>query len=57
MIVCSKEAVKNAKKMFMKQFKCDDVDPLNEYAGNAIDCTTDDSLKFTQPVLTQSYVY
>ena len=53
----SKEAAKNAKKMFMKQFKCDDVDPLNEYAGNAIDCTTNDNLKFTQPVLTQSYVY
>ena len=27
------------------------MDPLNEYAGNVIDFTTDDNLKFTQPVL------
>ena len=56
MIVGSKEAVKNVKNMFMKEFECDDVGPLKEYVGNAIEYTADGGLKFTQPVLTQSYI-
>ena len=56
MIVGSKEAVKNVKKMFMEQFECDDVGPLNEYVGNALEYTADGGLKFTQPVPTQSYI-
>ena len=52
----SNEAVKNVKNMFMEQFDCDDVGPLNEYVGNAIEYTADGGLKFTQPDLTQSYI-
>ena len=37
LIVGSKEAVKNVKNVFMKQFDCNDVGPLNEYVGNAIE--------------------
>ena len=40
----------------MKQFECDDVGPLKEYVGNAIEYMANWGLKFTQPVLTQSYI-
>ena len=40
----------------MKQFDCNDVGPLKQYVGNAIEYTANGGLKFTQPVLTQSYI-
>ena len=49
MIIVSKEAVIKTKNMFMEQFNCDDVGPLNGYVGNTIERTADDGLKFTQP--------
>ena len=42
--------------MFMKQFDCGDVGLLKEYVGNVIVYMADGGLKFTQPVLTQSYI-
>ena len=41
LIVGSKEAARNVKNMFMQQFDCDDVGPLNEYVGNAIEYTAE----------------
>ena len=55
-IVGSKEADKNVKNMFMKQFNCDDVGSSNEYEGNIIEYTADGGVKFTHAVLTQSYI-
>ena len=56
LIVGPKTGVKRSKSMMMKLFKCDEVGPLQEYVGCKIDYKPEEgSLKFTQPVLLQSY--
>ena len=46
--------VEKCKKEFMSKLECDDVGELNEYVGCKIE-RTNDSMKFTQPVLLQSF--
>ena len=41
---------------FQRQFDCDDVGPVEEYVGYRIERNEKDrSIRFTQPVLLQSY--
>ncbi len=54
LIIKSKKAVEKAKKMLMQKFDCKDCGDLEEYVGCRIERTAN-SLKFTQPVLIQSY--
>ena len=56
--VCDKEqAVKEAKAKLMEEFDCDDIGPLEEYVGCKIQYNKEEGwLKFTQPVLVQSFV-
>jgi hypothetical protein len=50
------EVVSNKEKM-MDRFECDEVGELREYIGCKVDCDDHKGrLKFTQPVLLQSYV-
>jgi hypothetical protein len=49
-----KRAEEAAKEQMKIQFECDDLGELNEYVGCKID-RNEDSVKFTQPVLIQSY--
>jgi hypothetical protein len=54
LIVGSKKAVEKAKKDIMERFECKDCGDLEEYVGCTV-VRTENSLKFTQPVLMQSY--
>jgi hypothetical protein len=49
-----KRAVEAAKEQMKSRFECDDLGELNEYVGFKIDID-EDSVKFTQPALIQSY--
>ena len=50
----NKEIVMKEKKGFMNRFDCVDVEELKEYVGCKIE-RKDDSIRFTQPVLNQSF--
>jgi hypothetical protein len=54
LIIGSKKAVEKTKKDIMKTFDCKDCGDIEEYVGCKI-VRTKNSLKFTQPVLMQSY--
>ena len=54
LIVGSPKAVEELKKELMDRFPCEDCGELDEYVGCKI-TRTDTSLKFTQPVLLQSF--
>ncbi len=54
LIIGSKKAVKITKKDIMDRFDCKDCGDIEEYVGCKI-ARTKNSLKFTQPVLMQSY--
>jgi hypothetical protein len=54
LIIGSKKAVEKAKKELMHRFSCKDCGDLEEYVGCKIERTAN-SLKFTQPVLIQSF--
>ena len=43
------------KKELLKQFKCDDCGPMNEYVGCTIEKRESGGIKFLQKVLLQSY--
>jgi hypothetical protein len=47
-------AVEAAKEKMKSRFECDDLGELNKYVGCKID-SDEDYVKFTQPVLIQSY--
>ena len=47
--------VPDLKKELMKQFKCEDCGPMNEYIGCAIETRKSGGIKFPQKVLLQSY--
>ena len=55
LIVGSEEAVTQVKKDLMDRFDCEDCGDLDEYVGCKITRLGNDALKFTQPVLLQSY--
>jgi hypothetical protein len=54
LVAGDKRAVEAVKEKMKSRFDCDDLGELNEYMGCKID-RNEDSLKFTQPVLIQSY--
>jgi hypothetical protein len=54
LVAGDKRAVEAAKEPMKSRFECDDLGELNEYVGCKID-RNEDSVKFTQPVLIQSY--
>jgi hypothetical protein len=54
LIIGSKKAVEKTKKDIMERFDCKDCGDIEEYMGSKI-VRTKNSLKFTQPVLMQSY--
>jgi hypothetical protein len=54
LIIGSKKVVEKAKKDLIARFDCKDCGDLEEYVGCKI-VRTENSLKFTQPVLMQSY--
>ncbi len=54
LIIGPKKAVKKTKKDLMERFDCKDCGDIKEYVGCKIE-RTKNSLKFTQPVLMQSY--
>ncbi len=53
-IIGFKKAIEKAKKVLMQRFDCKDCEDLEEYLGCKIEWT-ENSLKFTQLVLLQSY--
>lgn len=55
LIVGSKEAVAATKKDLMDRFDCEDCGDLDEYVGCKIDRIDDGAIKFTQPVILQSF--
>ncbi len=54
LIIGSKQAVEKAKKDLMERFDCKDCGDLDKYVGCKV-VRTENLLKFTQPVLMQSY--
>jgi hypothetical protein len=54
LVAVDKKAVEAAKEQMKSIFECDDLGELNEYVGCKID-RNEDSVKFTQPVMIQSY--
>jgi hypothetical protein len=54
-IVGQESDVLDLKKELMKQFKCEDCGPMNEYIGCAIETRKSGGIKFLQKVLLQSY--
>jgi hypothetical protein len=54
LVAGDKREVEAAKEQMKIQFECDDQGELNEYVGCNID-RDEDSVKFTRPVLIQSY--
>jgi hypothetical protein len=54
LIIGNKECLLRVKHDLMKQFQCDDCGELQEYVGCKIE-RKGNQLKFTQPVLLQSY--
>ena len=56
LMVRSRKAVAEAKREMMERFECEDVGDIVEYVGCKIDINREEqTLKFTQPVLLQSY--
>ena len=55
LIIGNPEAVKIAKEQLTNRFECEECGELNEYVGCKITRPNKDSLKFTQPVLLQSF--
>ena len=56
LVVGSHKAVAKAKRAMMERFECEDVGNIVEYVGCKIDIDREkQTLKFTQPVLLQSY--
>ncbi len=54
LIIGSKQVVEKTKKDIMERFDCEDCRDIEEYVGDKI-VRTKNSLKFTQPILMQSY--
>ena len=54
MIWGNKQIIYKEKEQFMERFDCDDVGELKEYVGCKIE-RTENSIRFTQPVLIQSF--
>jgi hypothetical protein len=54
LIIGSKKAVEKTTKDMMERFDCEDCGDIEEYVGCKI-VRTNNALKFTQPVLMQSY--
>jgi hypothetical protein len=54
LVAGDKRTVEAAKEQMRSRFECDDLGELNEYVGCKI-ARDEDSVKFTQPVLIQSY--
>ncbi len=54
LLIVPKKADKKTKKDLMERFDCEDCGDIKEYMGCKIE-KTKNSLKFTQPVLMQSY--
>ena len=54
LIIGDKKAVEVLKTEFMRRFECEDCGELDEYVGCKIE-RTDTTIKFTQPVLLQSF--
>jgi hypothetical protein len=54
LIIGSKKVVEKTKEDIMERFDCEDCGDIEEYVGCKI-VRTNNSLKFTQPVLMQSY--
>jgi hypothetical protein len=55
MILGPKDLVMQVRADLMKQFKCNDCGPLEEYVGNKIKYVGNDTIRFIQTVLLQSY--
>merc|ERR1712127_842330 len=55
LIVGNEKVAAETKAKLMARFECSDEGELKEFVGNKIDRTTDGGLKFTQPVLIQSF--
>ena len=55
LIVGNEKVSEEMKAKLMARFDCSDEGKLKEFVGNKIDRTTDGGLKFTQPVLIQSF--
>ena len=56
LFVGCRRAINYANDMFMKEFECNDCRVMKEYVGNILTRLPDHGLKFTQPVLFQSYI-
>ncbi len=54
LIIRSKKVIEKAKKDIMERFNCKDCGDIEEYVGFKI-VRSENLLKFTQPVLMQSY--
>jgi hypothetical protein len=54
LVAGDKRAIEAANEQMKSRFECDDLGELNEYVGCKID-RDEDYIKFTQPVLIQSY--
>ena len=54
LVAGNKQGVKAAKEQMKARFDCDDIGELTEYVGCKVECT-EDYVKFTQPVLLQSF--
>jgi hypothetical protein len=54
LVAGDRREVEAAKEQMKSRFECDDLGELNEYGGCKIDIN-EDSVRFTQPVLLQSY--
>ncbi len=57
LIVGNEKIAEETKANLMARFDCSDEGEVKEFVGNKINCTTDGGLKFTQPVLIQSFNY
>ncbi len=55
LFVGNEKIAEERKAKLMARIKCSDEGELKEFVGNKINCTTDGGLKFTQPVLIQSF--
>jgi len=47
--------VKESRKEMNELFECDDIGDMKEYVGCKIDKSAEGSIKFTQPVMLQSF--
>ena len=55
LIVGNEKVAEETEKNLMARFDCSDEGKLKEFSGVKINRTTDGGLKFTQPVLIQSF--